>query len=505
MLNQLKGGALISYISIFANNVIGLLYTPFLIRSLGQSEFGLYSLASSTVGYLLLMDMGFGNAIIRFTAKYRAGGDKASEARLHNMFITVYVVIGLIVAIAGFLLALNSKHVFSKTMTSEELEKVRILIILLTINISITLFFSTYRAIVVAYEKFIFIKVVDLVRIILNPILMIPFLVYGYKSIALVVVLTVLNSGVLISNYLYCRRKISVRPVFGSFNKSLFSEVIGYSSLVFVSSVVDQVYWNSNQFILGAVASTTAIAIYALAITIKNLYFSFSTAIISVFLPRVTTLIANNASNQEVSNLFIKIGRIQYFIISLVLSGFFLFGREFIHIWVGAKYDDSFIITLLIIIPVTIPLIQNMGLTILQAQNRLRFRSLTYLIIAIFSIIISIPMAKAYQGFGAALVTCVSISLGHGLIMNVYYQKKIQLDIRRFWFEIGKISIPILGAVLVFLLMKKFWFEQKNLFNFVGGILLYISIFIALVWKFAMNNYEKGLFKRAVLLLITVL
>ena len=87
---QRKSGAILSYVSIIVNTLIQLLYTPLLIRMLGQSEYGLYSLVASIIGYLTIMDLGFGNAIIVYTAKYRAQGKKEEEQKLHGMFNIVF-------------------------------------------------------------------------------------------------------------------------------------------------------------------------------------------------------------------------------------------------------------------------------------------------------------------------------------------------------------------------------------------------------------------------------
>ena len=66
-----KLGTILSYVSIIVSTLIQLLYTPLLIKMLGQDEYGLYSLVSSIIGYLTVLDLGFGNAIIVYTAKYR--------------------------------------------------------------------------------------------------------------------------------------------------------------------------------------------------------------------------------------------------------------------------------------------------------------------------------------------------------------------------------------------------------------------------------------------------
>ena len=93
-MNQLKAGAALNYVSIVLNMVVGLIYTPFMLRMLGQSEYGLYSLAASIIAYLTVLDLGFGNAIVRYTAKFRAEGKQREQEEMFGMFLVLYVVIG---------------------------------------------------------------------------------------------------------------------------------------------------------------------------------------------------------------------------------------------------------------------------------------------------------------------------------------------------------------------------------------------------------------------------
>ncbi|NFO13457.1 hypothetical protein FDB34_04370 [Clostridium botulinum] len=84
--NQLKAGAILSYISLGLTNIIAIIYTPIMLRLLGQSEYGLYNLSNSIIGYLGVLDFGLGNAIVRYTAKYRAEEDKDGESNLNGLF-----------------------------------------------------------------------------------------------------------------------------------------------------------------------------------------------------------------------------------------------------------------------------------------------------------------------------------------------------------------------------------------------------------------------------------
>lgn len=108
---------------------------------------------------------------------------------------------------------------------------------------------------------------------------------------------------------------------------------------------------------------------------------------------------------------------------AFILSGFIVFGKYFIRFWAGDGYGDAYTIALLFLVPLTIPLIQNLGITILQARNQMRFRSEVYVIIALISLGFQIPLAKYYGGIGCAMAIAGALTLGQIIVMNIYYHK----------------------------------------------------------------------------------
>ena len=122
-MNQLKAGAALNYVVIILNMLVGLLYTPYMLRMMGQSEYGLYSLVASVISYLTVLDLGMGNAIIRYTAKFRAEGKTTEQYEMFGMFLVLYIVIGIIAFGAGLGLYFNVDDLFGATMTVEELDK----------------------------------------------------------------------------------------------------------------------------------------------------------------------------------------------------------------------------------------------------------------------------------------------------------------------------------------------------------------------------------------------
>lgn len=494
--NQLKAGVVLNYVVIFLNTVVGLLYTPYMLRMMGQSEYGLYSLVASVIAYLTVLDLGFGNAIVRYTAKFLAEKKTEEQYEMFGMFFLLYLVIGIIAFGIGLGLYFNVDTLFGNTMTAVELGRARIMMLLLVANLAFTFPMSIWGSIIQAYEDFVFQKSLNIIRIILNTVVMICLLHFGYKAVAMVVVQTIFNVLTLVVNFIYCRRKLNIHIYFRfkHFHWGFLKEVAIYSFWIFLNAIMDRVYWSTGQFVLGAMVGTAAVAVFAIAIQLEGMYMQFSTAISSVFLPKVTAMVATNRSRKEISDLFIRTGRIQYIVLAYILSGFIIFGRQFIELWAGAGYSDAYIISLLFFIPLTVPLIQNLGITILQARNEMKFRSVLYIIIALVSLAMQIVLTRFFGGIGCAMGVSGALVVGQILIMNVYYRRKQDLDIITFWKEISKMSIIPIVLIFSSMLIIRHFFALDSWGKLILGIAAFSLVYITLFFRFSMTDDERNLF-----------
>lgn len=495
--NQLKAGAVLSYAILGLSNLVGLLYTPFMLRMMGKSEYGLYSLVASVMAYLTILDFGLGNTIVRYTAKYRAEGKNQLLYSMFGMFVVIYSLIGLLAMSLGILLYFNIESLYGSSLTPTELEKVRIMILLVTFNLTITFPLSIFNSIITAYENFIYQRIVRIGYIVLNTSIMIILLELGYRAIGMVALMTVLNIIIQILNFLYCKKRIKIKIHFNGFQKNLFKEIAGFSFYIFIGVIVDRLYWSSGQIILGAKIGTAAVAVFAVAIQLQQMFRNFSTAIPGVFLPKITAMSAKKTSGKEISDLFIKTGRIQFILLSMILFGFILFGKQFITLWAGPGYEETYYIALLLIVPLSVPLIQNIGITILLARNKVKFRSLFYLALASLSVVLQLLVVDKYGGIGSAAAIAVGMILGQWIGMNIYYYKKEKIDIPEFWRQIGKMAIsPIILSGVTFVILR--FVLLDSVIELASGILLFVILYIPLFWKTSMNRYEKDIIYKPV-------
>lgn len=494
MPNQRKLGALLSYIAQFIQIFVNLIYTPIMIRLVGQSEYGLYQLVYSVVSYLNLLSFGFNSAYIRYYSQYKAVSDTREIASLNGMFITVFTCIAVVAAFAGSMLVANIETVLGSNLTVAELETARILMILMVVNLVLTFLSSVFDCYVTSQERFVFQKLVLIMQQALNPAVTLPLLLMGYGSVAMIGVTTVFTLARLLVNVYFCLRKLKMQISFRKFRFNLLREMSVFTFFIFLNQIIDQVNWSVGKFLLGRYIGTVAVATYGLASTINNMYLQFSTVISNVFVPRINSLVAQENDNRKLTELFTKVGRIQFLVLALILIGYMSVGHPFMCLWGGADYSESYCITLLLIVPVTVPLIQNLGIEIQRAKNMHQTRSVVYFFIAVGNVLISIPLIHWFGAVGAAMGTAAALFVGNGLFMNWYYHKRIGLNIRYFWKEILSVIPSLLLPCAIGVLIMCFaditgWIQLAG-YGFIMTIVYGISVYL---W--GMNDYEKDLLR----------
>ena len=496
--NQLKIGVILSYVITGLNMLVNLIYTPVMIQILGKSEYGLYTLVGSVVSYLSLFSLGFSGAYLRFYSRYANRKDNVGVARLNGMFLTLFMIMSMAALICGMFLSCFTELIFGSNLTLMELQKAEVLMRFLVVNIALTFPSSVMDSIISSQEQFLFQRIVTLAGIICNPFICLPLLFLGYGSVAVVAVTTLITFAKLFVNSWYCLKKLHIQFDFHHFNWGLLKEMAGFSFFLFLNMIIDQINWSVDKFILGRVSGTAAVAVYGVGAQINSLYLGFSTSISSVFSPRVNRIAATNNKSMcdDFTELFIKVGRIQALILLLIASGFVIFGEYFItDVYTTIEYRDAYPVALLLILPVTIPLVQNIGIEIQRAVNKHRVRSVVYIAMAVANTIVSIPLAKWFGPVGCAMGTAGSLLIANGLIMNIYYHKAIGIDMISFWKSMISLCKGMIFPIIVgCFIMKQVCFD--NIINFALWILVYACVYAVSMWLFGMNTYEKDLVRK---------
>lgn len=498
-INQLKAGILLSYMQMALEYVVAFVYTPIMLNILGRSEYGNYNYIASVVGYLSLFSCGFGSAYIRFYARTAANEHEREHniAKLNGTFMVIFLAMGTLALITGLIMSVFSNQIFGGKLSPEEMSTAHTLMIIMVLNLFISFPASVFNSFIITKEKFAFQKLLAIVQTLLRPVVVLPLLYMGFRAVGLSIGTLIISLIIFVINACYCIFKCKMKFVFKGFDFGFVKEVAVFSSFLLIGMVVDQINWSVDKFILGKMTGTVAVAVYSVAATLNSYYKSISEYISNVFVPRVNRIIAGKEGNSVLLHLIVKLGRIQFFVLALISTGFIFFGKSFINLWVGEAYADSYYITLFLMLPVTVPEIQTTCLEALKAKNLHKFRAVLFLFIAIGNIFLSIPLCKQFGAIGCAMGTAVTVLIGNGFIINAYYYKKAEIDVLKFWREILSqvkgLIIPIVVGIIIM--------NTINIGSWVTLLLtgsIYVAVYVISIWKLAMNNEEKLIIKSMV-------
>ena len=493
-MNQKRIGIVLTYLQLGITLLSGLVYTPIMLRLLGQSEYGLYQLVSGVVGYLGLLNFGFASSYLRFYSRFHSIGDEQGVCGLNGLFMTVFLTISVVVLLCGGVILSNMNAIFADGLTETEYPTATVLMALMVLNLALSFPNSVFTCWTTAQEQFVFQRALTLMSALLNPFITLPLLLLGYGSIAMVLVSTGTTVASLAANIWFCLTRLGMRFRFRHLDWGLFREVFAFTFFVFLNQVIDQVNWNVDRLLLGRLRGTAEVAVYAVGTQINSIYTSLSTAVSSVFAPQVNMVVARGGegADDELTDVMIRVGRVQLLVLALILTGFIFFGKPFVLLWGGPEYSDSWLVAITVMVPILVPLIQNVGIEIQRAKNKHQVRSVVYFCIAVLNVTVSIPLIRTYGPVGGALGTALGLVLGQIIFMNWYYAHGLGLNMAKFWTSIarmlpGLIVSCVFGALLAILVPIKGWM------GFGTCALIYGVIYAISMWLWGMDDYERRL------------
>ena len=487
-------GVRLSYVLMIFEVFSTLLLTPFIIRTLGQAEYGVYKLVAAINAYLLLLDLGVGNAIIRYIAKYRVNGERTKERQFLAVATIFYAAIACIALIAGGILVCVFPIAFAKGLCEEEISLGQLLLGITMINSAVTLGTAAYNNILVAYEKFAISRITSILSIVIRMILTYVVLKAGFGSLGMVVVnllMTVVCRGFFVG---YVMGPMKLRPLFKNIDFTFIKEIVVYSTFILLQMIATQLNSTVDQILIGSIVSGSAVilAVYGIGTQIVQYYQSIGLAFTGVLMPGIVKLVEENASPDELTGEMVRIGRIVFMVLGIIWCGFAVFGREFVVLWAGIENADAYYVTLILMSAYIFVLTESVGTQILWAMNQHKEQAILKIVIVVVNIALTILLIKWNPLIGATIGTFISLMLGDVVVMNLIFKKKMHISLAQYYDRLFKGILPCLGFVLIvgyglrcFLPMGWLWLCLK--------ILALVVAYGLVMLRFGMTDYEKNL------------
>lgn len=491
MVSQRKAGAILGYANIIVKNLVNLIYTPMLLAFVGQADYGVYQTANSFVFSLTLLTFGFSEAYIRFYTQKKANGTEEDIRLLNGMYLTLYVIICAIALALGLLFSANVGAFFSDSFTPDEVGLAGVLMAIMSVNVAATLFSTVFDAYIMAHEQFKFQQTRQMFTTLATPGIAFALLSFGMGAVGVAFAQLSVTLILLILNVRFAVGGLNMRFNLRGFDGSLFRSIAAFSAWIFVNQVCELVNQSVPNMMLGALTGAVAVSVFAVALQIRQVFYSLSTTMSSVFVPKINAIVAESDDNRALTRLMTRVGRYQMFLFCWVYCGFVLLGRFFITNWAGEGFLDSYYLICAMTLPVGVPLCQNTGIEIQRAKNRHKARSLVYFGMSCMNVVFTWFAAPYLGCWAPAIAYIVSIALGNGLFMNWYYQARIGLDMGFFW----RRNLPVVlasAAVLAICMGGTLLLQVSNWGLFFAWGVVYTAVFAVAMWLFVLDEGEKS-------------
>lgn len=493
-MNERSKGALMNYLYMAVQVVVNLIYVPLLLGFIGTAEFGLYQLVGSVMAYLLIMNSTIAAAVQRYYNKYLALKDMEKAENVLGVSRVLYWVLSGVAVLVGIILVAVANVAYAESLTPAQLSELSIMLGILIVNVIIVLNNSIYSATIEAHERFTFQFGLQVVLTALQPAaIALAVYLWPYAISVVIVQLITVAIEACLRRY-YAKRRLGIQVKLHEFDRALARALLVFSGAILLATVADQIFWRTDQLILGYFFGAESVGVYGIASQIIMCYMPLGIAVASVFLPKVTRIYRGEETGETLSELFIRIGRISFLVLAAVLGGFIVFGDAFIGLWAGAGFHDAYLVAVIIMVPFTIDLIQNVGLTILRVNNTYGFRARIYFATAVINIAVTILLVPILGLVGAAVSTAGAMIIGSGVIMNWFYWKRTGIDIPEFWKQICRIAIAPTGLfAITYVLYATVLPAADNWLLLLGYLAVYVVLYLVVCWLFSFNDYEKGL------------
>ena len=483
----------LTYVSIVIQALSTMLLTSFYLRELGAETYGLYQMVNAVAQYIMILDLGISTVMIRYISEFDTKKDheKAENFALH--FGLVVLVIAAAVAVIGIVLNANLENIY-RNLTPEEYEISHRMFWFIIVQLVFTVLGHYFQGISFAYEQYSFERTVSVIQTIVNTLGIILLIKLGMGLLGIVIT----NAAVIVLHtaisavYATCAVKFRVR--YHGWDFAMLTPAFLLMLAMLLQAIVGHVNSSVDKTILGIMATKTDVAVYAVAATIITMFNTLPMAISSVYQPDAVRLVSSGSDGERLTSFVIRPGRLQFMLIGGFIAGFFLFGRDFIICWTNEKMTAAWIYVLVIMIPNAVPLMQNTCLSILNAKDKRMFRSLILVALTGVNIGLTIALIPLLGPIGAPLATSFSYLVGHVILMNIYYHKRIGLNVFRMFREIFSRSWICVLIALVLNLPLMLWRVDGSWPVFLLKAVIFCAVYAVLLIMIGMNADEKNMF-----------
>lgn len=488
---QSKGkGISLSYIYFIINTIFSIFLSSFIIFRVGKTDYGVYQSMTAFVSYLILLEFGTSTLMARNLSLLKKDGSDslAKDKNISTIWSLTCVLTTIIILVAGvFYFAID--FIYSKSLSQSEIEMGKIIFIFASGNLIFTFLNNTLNGIILAFEHYVFEKLLALIKLLLRAALIIILLSINTNIITVAIVDFILSAVLFLTTLIYCTTKFKAKLTFKYFDLNVFKESLPLAFAMLIQTIVNTANGVVDKFLISIIMTPDDVSIYSVSMMVFTMFSSVATVPVTMFLPSIAKAIKSGLDKTALTEKIVPACRLNVVITGVILFIFLLVGKNFIRLLYGHDFIEAWYCAVIVIIPMFVNMFNAVVVNILDIYNKRHFRSFILLVTTCINIFLTIFGILLIGMPGAAIGTAVALIL-QTIILNIFYKKSIGLNISLLFKESfkGILMSLIFSYLFVLPIIQRI---ENDVISLVIGAFLFFVTFGFLFFSFGIKREEK--------------
>lgn len=421
------------YVAIFVDGAIGLLLLPFNVAHLGSAAYGLLALTTSVTWFFGVLDLGYGSALVKFIAQYRALRDRAAINEIASTVGIVFGGLGLLCFGAMAVVAWRVASLFN--IEPGDVRTAQYLLLIIGAYLSLRFPLAIFGAVVNGFQRYYLNNIVSISTSLIVAAVNVGVLSAGYGLVMLVAATTsvrVFTLGLFALNAYRAFPGLRVRP--SLFRRARLREVTGFSVYMFVLDCAAKVNYSSDTMVIGAMLNTTAIAVWTVGQRISVLAQQLTGQLNDALFPNVVD--SHAADRHDRLQLILLHGtKLSLALAAPLCLGLIAVADRLIGSWVGPQFSGSVVPAQILLAVVVIRISTASSNLILKGSGGHKLLAYTNATTAVANVLLSIVLIRHLGLLGVALGTLIPVAASAAFVLYPAACRKVGLPLTRPLFE----------------------------------------------------------------------
>lgn len=445
LVSRLIHGSFFRVASLFLQIAISFVMIPFIVHSLGNRVYGFWSLAGAFLGYYGMLNLGLPSAVLRFISRASGTNDVDEMNRVASTAFFLYTFLGFLVILTAFA-ASSVSSVF--LMESKEATAFTQVLIIVGIGAGIDFPLKVFSGILNARLRYDMNSMAIIARLLVANVCIYIALSngYGIRAMAIIVALTTLCMN-LFKAYLAQKALPGLKISLSKYSKDTAKTMFSFGGLIFVANTANILKLRTPPILIAAFLTATHVTFYHIGVRLLQNFMSLISAATGIAVP-VFSYQQAKGDHDSIKTTFLNLTRISTIFAVFVGASILFFGEQFINVWMGPQYHDSFVVLAIMAVPTIFVAMQGPASGVLVGTSRQRFFAIAHTGEMIIGLLLSVVLVKFYGIFGVAVGLAIAELIFGGLLRPVYACKYIDLPIsvyiKMLASTIGKLLVPLL-------------------------------------------------------------